>query len=182
MAGRLQSWLPVDQPPAHGGSPVPVPVTRVELRRATLVEIVQSDELLRSCALLRSLSAGEAGRLLGGSVARRFPGGAAVYREGDEGQSMFLVLRGDVALSTGANVVFATARKGDLFGEGELVTQRTFRASSAVAVGDADVVELPPPLLQEVGLANPRLVALVQQLHLGRHAATQEIADFINRW
>lgn len=157
-------------------------MTRVELRRATLVEICQSDELIRTCALLRSLGAQEAEQLLAASVARRFLAGAAIYREGDEGQAMFLVLRGDVLLSSGANVVFAMAHKGDLFGEAELVTQRPSRASSATASGDVDVVELPPASLKEVGRGNPRLVALVQQLHVGRHAATQEIADFINRW
>jgi len=55
------------------------------------------------------------------------------------------------------------------------VTQRQARGSSATASGDADVVELPAPLLMEVGRGNRRLVELVQQLYLGRHAATQEI-------
>lgn len=160
-----------------------VPVTRVELRRATLAEIFLSDELLRTCPLMRSLGPEEAERLLAGSVARRFPAGAAIYREGDPGQAAFLVLRGDVRLSSeGGHVVFATAHKGDLFGEAELVTQCPARASSATAAGDVDVVELPPPLLMELGRGNPRLVTLVRETHLGRHAATQEIADFINRW
>jgi CRP-like cAMP-binding protein len=167
--------------PADGASPVAVPVTRVELRRASLLEICQSDELLRSCALLRSLERSEAERLLGASVARRYPGGAAVFREGDEGCSAYLVLRGEVRLSSGRNVEFAVARKGELFGEAELVTQQP-RASTATAAGDADVVELPAPLLMEVGRANRRLVELIQQLYVGRHAATREIAEFINRW
>lgn len=160
-----------------------VPVTRVELRRATLAEICLSDELIRTCPLMRSLGPEEVERLLAGSVARRFPAGAAIYREGDPGQAAFLVLRGDVCLSSGGgHVVFGMAHKGDLFGEAELVTQRQARASSATAVGDVDVVDLPSPLLMELGRGNPRLVTLVQQTHLGRNAATQEIADFINRW
>jgi CRP-like cAMP-binding protein len=158
-------------------------VTRVELRRATLLEICHADELIRTCALLKALEAAEAERLLAASVARRFQNGAAVYREGDDGQSVFLVLRGEVRLSSGGGtVVFAVARKGELFGEAELVTQRNVRGSSATPSGDADVVELPAPLLMEVGRANLRLVELVQQLYLGRHAATREISDFINRW
>lgn len=158
-------------------------MTRVELRRATLLEICHADELVRTCALVKALEAGEAERLLGSSVALRFQGGAAVFREGDDGQSAFLVLRGEVRLSSGGgSVVFAVARKGELFGEAELVTQRKVRGSSATASGDADVVELPAPLLMEVGRGNRRLVELIQQLYLGRHAATQEIADFINRW
>jgi CRP-like cAMP-binding protein len=157
-------------------------VSRVGLRRASLHEICRADEVLRACALLRSLAAEEAERLLGGSVARRFTDGSAVYRAGDEGQGIYLVLRGEVRLSTGAGVMFAVARKGDLFGESELVTSHLFRSSSAVASGDVDVAELPPPLLKEAGRANRALVELVQQLHTGRHAAIQELADFINRW
>jgi CRP-like cAMP-binding protein len=160
---------------------LPIPVTRVELRRASLLEICHSDELLRSCALLRALAPAEAERLLGGSVARRYQDGQAVFREGGEGRSAYLVLRGEVRLSTG-NVVFAVAHKGDVFGEAELVTQPPGRVSTATAAGDADVVELPAPLLMEVGRANRRLVELIQQIHQGRHAATREIADFINRW
>ena len=78
--------------------------------------------------------------------------------------------------------MFAVAHKGDVFGEAELVTQQLSRASTATASGDADVVELPALLLMEVGRGNRRLVELIQQLYLGRHAATQELADFINRW
>ncbi|HYV46910.1 MAG TPA: cyclic nucleotide-binding domain-containing protein [Myxococcaceae bacterium] len=166
--------------PADGGAPVPV--TRVELRRASLVEICRADEVIRSCALLRSLAPAEAERLLGGSVARRYQDGAAVYREGDEGCAAHFVLRGEVRLSSGRNVVFAVARKGDVFGEAELVTQKPARASTATAAGDADVVELPAPLLMEVGRGNPQLVELIRQLHFGRHSATREIAEFINRW
>jgi len=161
---------------------LPVPVTRVELRRASLLEICCSDELLRSCALLRALAPEEAERLLGGSVARRYQDGQAVFREGDDGRSAYLVLRGEVSLSTGRNVVFAVAHKGDVFGEAELVTQPPGRVSTATATGDADVVELPAPLLMEVGRANPRLVEMIRELHTSRHAATREIADFINRW
>jgi len=159
-----------------------VPVTRVELRRASLVEICHADEVLRACPLLRSLAPEEEERLLGGSVARRYPGGAAVFREGDEGWAAYLVLRGEVRLSSGRNVVFAVARKGDVFGEAELVTQQQARAATATAAGDADVVELPAPLLMDVGRGNRQLVELIQQLHRSRHAATREIADFINRW
>lgn len=166
--------------PADGGSPVPV--TRVELRRASLLEICNADELLRSCALLRSLEPHEAERLLGGSVAKRFTDGARVFREGDDGCPAYLVLRGEVRLSTGRNVVFAVAHKGEVFGEAELVTQLPARASTATAAGDADVVELPAPLLMEVGRGNRRLVELIQQLYRSHHAATQEIADFIKRW
>jgi CRP-like cAMP-binding protein len=166
--------------PPDGASPVPV--TRVELRRASLLEICHADQAIRACALMRSLEPAEAERLLGGSVAKRYADGAAVYREGDEGCSAYLVLRGEVRLSSGRNVVFAVARKGDVFGEAELVTQPPARGSTAVAAGETDVVELPAPLLMEVGRANRRLVELIQQIYQGRHAATREIADFINRW
>jgi len=162
---------------------VMVPVTRVGLRRATLVEVCRSDELLRDCALLRALAPGEADRLLGGAVARRYPEGAAVYREGDDGQDMFLVLRGEVRLSAGGGgVMFAVAHKGEVFGEAELVSSRTVRTCSAVASGDADVAALPARLLKEVACTNAQLAELFQRLHGSRRAATEELADFINRW
>jgi CRP-like cAMP-binding protein len=164
------------------------PVTKVELRRATLAEICRADEQLRRCELFQALSRQECERLIGASVALRFPDRAPVYRQGDGGQSMFLVLRGEVRLvseggGAGAqSVEFAVARKGDTFGEAELVGASTVRSCSALAVGEVDVMELPPAPLMEVGRANARLVSLVQEVHGRRRAASQELTAFLSRW
>lgn len=162
------------------------PVTKVELRRASLVEICQADEVVRSCAFFQTLTPAECGRLVSASVALRFPDRAPVYRQGDDGQSMFLVLRGEVRLvCSGAgtqSVEFEVARKGDTFGEAELVGSSTVRSYSALAVGDVDVVQLPPAALMEVGRGNSRLVALVREIHDRRRATTQEMTAFLSRW
>lgn len=119
---------------------------------------------------MRSLTMEEAGRILASSVARRFRDGGAVFRQGEQGQSIYLVLKGEVRLTTGGSdgEIIDVARKGDLFGEGELCAAREARACTALASGDVDVVELPAALLKEVGRANPKLVEVVQRFYLGR--------------
>lgn len=70
-----------------------------------------------------------------------FAHGEAIVREGDPGQSMFVVERGqvDVVLAAGGRV--ATTPAGGYFGEMSLLTGAA-RSATVVAVGDCAVVEI----------------------------------------
>src|SRR5688572_6411880 len=103
------------------------------------LEVIQGDDQLRSCALVRALSDAGLRRLFEESAGKRFADQAPIYREGDANGGVFLVLRGEVRLTSkrGAEPVdFAGALRGELFGED--CTDGPTRSYSAIARGDTD--------------------------------------------
>ena len=78
--------------------PQTTPVARVELRRASVLDVVASDDVLRACALLRSLSREVQQALLEQGTPRRFADQAGVFQQGEAGSGLFLVLKGEARL------------------------------------------------------------------------------------
>jgi CRP-like cAMP-binding protein len=73
--------------------------------------------------------------------ARRLQAGERVFEKGDRGDSMFVVRDGAVALKDGDHVIETVTAPG-LFGEMALIESEP-RALTAVAAGEAAVVEIP---------------------------------------
>lgn len=163
----------------------PAAVGRIGLKRVGVADYVRNDVELGGCALLKGLAPEVAERLLSAAVARRFPDGAHLFRQGEAGQSLFLVLSGEAhvqAVREGESVEVASARKGDVFGEAEWVTGAAQRTQSAVARGGVAVAELPVAAVEEAARAAPTLDAWLRSLHAGRQSAQDEMSDFLNRW
>lgn len=163
----------------------PAPVGRIGLKRVGVADYVRNDVELSGCALLKGLAPAVAERLLNAAVARRFPDGAHLFRQGEAGQALFLVLSGEATVQTvrdGDSVEVASARKGDVLGEAEWVTQAAQRTQSAVARGGVAVAELPVAAVEEAARAAPTLDAWLRSLHAGRQSAQDEMSDFLNRW
>lgn len=68
-----------------------------------------------------------------------FPGGQTIFRAGDPGNLMYVVLKGEVEVSLN-NKVIETLAPGELFGEMSLVDQRP---RSATAIAKCDCVLAP---------------------------------------
>lgn len=159
----------------------PVPVVRLELKRVDLKELVRIDDLLGSAPLFRAVGPDGMRRLIEKAVPRRLTHGQAVYRQGEKGNSLFLVLRGEVSLGDDAAEV-ATVRKGEFFGEGEVLDQKALRACSAIAVGAADVAELPATALVPLVQRHVELFSLLRETHDARAKANTELDEFLKRW
>jgi CRP/FNR family cyclic AMP-dependent transcriptional regulator len=54
---------------------------------------------LRRCALFQTLSSAQLGKIVAIAAARELPGGAAIFKEGDAGEEMFVVVSGRVRIS-----------------------------------------------------------------------------------
>lgn len=161
------------------------PVARVELRRASLLDIVRGDDVLRTCALLRSLPREILQALLEQGTARRFGDQAGVFQQGDAGSGLFLVLKGEarlVAHERGEAVEFSSARKGEVFGEAELFSAGATRGCSVVALGELDVVELPKRAVMALGREHPSVLELLRALDAQRRVARAEMSEFMGRW
>jgi hypothetical protein len=170
---------------APGSSQEKAEVTRVQLKRVELTSFVQSDDVLKASGLLRSLDRTGVRSLLEASVTRRFPSGSTLFQQGDAGQSLFFILRGQVRLvcaEQGEQVDLGTLHRGDVFGEHEALALAQVRASSALAVNEVDVAEAPAAIVQQLVHGQPALYAYLRELQEQRRSQLDEMSSFLNRW
>jgi CRP-like cAMP-binding protein len=98
-----------------------------------------------------------------------------IVREGDPGQSMFIVSRGRV------KVVFeesrreiATLDRGDYFGEMSMLTGEP-RTASVVAEGDTAVLEIDAEVFRQLAEANPPAVEQVGVAAASRRSELESV-------
>ncbi len=102
-------------------------------------------ESLERVGLLDVLGPAQVRRLAGDSRELRFAGAEPVIRQGDPGDSMFIILDGNVEVTAaeegGAAVVVARLGPGDYFGEMSLMTGAA-RTATVVALAETRVLEV----------------------------------------
>jgi CRP/FNR family transcriptional regulator, cyclic AMP receptor protein len=73
---------------------------------------------------------------------RRFAAGSYIFREGDPGDRLHLIARGEVKISrmteSGGEVVFAVLGSGDVFGELAVLQENSFRSADAEALAETE--------------------------------------------
>lgn len=161
------------------------PVVKLDLKRAEAAELIAADPLLAGSPFARALGPAALQRVSGKAVIRRFPDKVVLMQQGDAGQSLFFVLKGDVRLfarKAADAVELGHAHRGEVLGEGEVLDGSNARAMSAVAQGQVDVVELPRDVLLEHGALAPAVKTLLEQVRAKRREALDEMTDFLNRW
>jgi len=72
--------------------------------------------------------------------AERFAAGQCVFREGEPGEHLFVVVKGAVDIVIGGNVV-ETVEEGGIFGEMALVEEKP-RVATTVVRADAEIVRI----------------------------------------
>jgi CRP-like cAMP-binding protein len=89
---------------------------------------------------------------------RSYNEGASIFREGDEGEEMFILIQGTVEIrkSTGpsSSKVLTTLQKGDIFGEMAII-ERQPRSATAMAVQPVRVLALNARLYDSMLTSNP---------------------------
>jgi CRP-like cAMP-binding protein len=159
-------------------------VVKIALKRADIGALVSADEALRTSGFVKAL-----GRLsdsvLKQGTARRYPDRTVLFQQGDSGNSLFFVLRGEVRMSgrKGTDVVeLGSAVLGDVFGEVEVLSGEASRNSSAVAQGEVDVAEFPRASFLQQGRVVREVLMFLQPIQQSRQKALHEMTDFLNRW
>lgn len=108
-------------------------------------------------------------RLLAGGAARTFAAGAAIVREGEPGESVFVIESGEVRVckhavtATGRAIEVARLGAGALVGEIAVMTDRK-RHATVEALGDVRSVEIPRAAIAAAAAANPVLAELLDGL------------------
>jgi small-conductance mechanosensitive channel/CRP-like cAMP-binding protein len=126
--------------------------------------------------LLSTLEPGEREQLVRGLHEKRFAAGEAILRQGQPGDSMFIIASGRVQVSLGQanlNTTLASLAAGDFVGEMSLMTGEP-RSATCLAATDVLCYELDHATLQSVLTSRPavadQMSALLaaRQMHLAR--------------
>jgi hypothetical protein len=137
--------------------PEPVPVD---------VVIDKASEHLTSVPVFAPLSEEEIGRLARASVKRTFAPGEPIVRRGQEGRSMFVIVRGNVTVQIpgeNGHEVINRLSANDFFGEMSLLTGEP-RSATVVADEEVDVLEIRKGALKPIFESNPELMASVCEI------------------
>jgi small-conductance mechanosensitive channel/CRP-like cAMP-binding protein len=140
---------------------IPYPI-QVEYSRQDSPVSAHIDETsvatLRAVPIFASLSPEEHTALAAAAAGGLYSAGTKIVRQGDAGASMFVVVRGEVAVTIEPNdQEVARIGAGGFFGEMSLLTG-TPRNATVVARTDTDLVEIRSEAFRRFVLANPSAV------------------------
>jgi small-conductance mechanosensitive channel len=148
---------------------IPFPIRTLHLHRGPkriVDERAEARAILRSEALFDCMSDAQLENVLRNSQLQRYGRGERLIREGDPGDSMFVMLRGDAAVSVarnGASVRVGVMRPGDCFGEFALLTGEP-RSATIQAENDCEVLEISKQVMAEVLRESPEYLSALSEL------------------
>ena len=161
------------------GITIPFPIRTLQVERKPAVsmqeEYQEARAVLRSEPLFECLSDEQIESLVQQSHVSHFGRGERVIREGAEGDSMFVLLRGaaEVSISkNGASIPVATLKAPDCFGEMSLLTGE-HRTATVRAQTDCQVMEIGKPVMAELLRASPDCLERLSELLAKRKMETE---------
>jgi CRP-like cAMP-binding protein len=111
---------------------------------------------------------------------KRFPKGTALFAEGDEGEEMYIIRSGKVAIKKRVphgEVVVAVLEKGDFFGEMAML-EHIPRTAGAEMVEDGDLVVIGSDVFGEMVKTNPEIaVRMLRKYSLRLRETTKQIEE-----
>jgi len=127
--------------------------------------------------LFSDLDTGELRSVVGRLRHHAFSAGSVLVREGDPGDSLFVLSEGRVRVTTsgpkGKPVHLAELKEGDFFGEVSLLTGKP-RTATITCVEGAEVLELTRSDLEALEKSHPRVREVIRGFYEKRVASTIE--------
>ncbi|MBA3600052.1 MAG: mechanosensitive ion channel family protein [Acidobacteria bacterium] len=136
-------------------------------------------ERLSSVSIFAPLSDEETQKLAEASLIRVFAPDESIVRQGQKGNSMFVINRGTVNVQikeNGAAKNLRTLREGDFFGEMGLLTGEP-RTATVLAVDETEVLEINNLCLKPILEENPELVASLSKIIEERRVALDKLEE-----
>lgn len=133
--------------------------------------------ILRGEPLFQCLTDGQIGNLVGQSDLNHFGRGERVIEEGEDGDSMFILIQGSARVSVaknGSTIPVATLRSGDCFGEMSLLTGEK-RSATVQAERDCYVMEIGKEVMGGVIRESPDCLKLLSEILAKRRMETEGI-------
>jgi len=160
---------------------IPYPIRTLHLERRAPRPVAEGYEearaILRGEPLFQCLSDGQIENLVQQSKLNHFGRGERVIEEGADGESMFILLRGDAQVSVaqnGSTIPVATLRSGDCFGEMSVLTGEK-RSATVRAEGDCYVMEIGKDTMGDVIRDSPECLRQLSELLARRKMETEGI-------
>jgi len=122
--------------------------------------------ILRSEPLFDCMNDAQLDNVLQQSQIHHYGRGERLIQEGDQSDSMFIMLRGTAAVSVakdGTGIRVGVMRQGDCFGEISLLTGEP-RSATVRAEGDCEVLEISKPVMAEVLRDSPQCLTALSEL------------------
>lgn len=139
----------------------------------------KAGELLRTQNLFQGLTDEHLQTLVERAAFQAYGRGETIIREGAEGASMFVLLRGEASVSVSVNDTtagVATLHRGDCFGEMSLLTGERRRAN-VVAVTDCEVLEITKAAFAEILARDESLLPRLGELLARRQLETEGVVQ-----
>lgn len=125
------------------------------------LRMAEREVILRGVDLFAPLTDEQRRAIAAATTTATFGDGEVIVRQGQPGESMYVVSSGKVAVKIDSRFEpVATIEKGGYFGEMSLLTGDA-RSASVVAVGDVTVLEVVANVFRELGDASPHAVEQV---------------------
>jgi small-conductance mechanosensitive channel/CRP-like cAMP-binding protein len=164
----------------RAGVRIPFPVTDLFVHTNPPVSPLEGGDVaaaLSTVPLLAPLTPDELARLATQVSRLPYASGEAIVREGEPGDSFYLIERGSVAVSIGdgdgGTRLLSRMAAGDYFGEMSLLTGEP-RSATVVAESDVAVLEVERVDFEQILAANPALLEPISQIAARRQEAQRE--------
>jgi small-conductance mechanosensitive channel len=141
----------------------------------TREQVERQERLLSSIDLFGSLSAEIRHQIAVSSPMCVYGSGETIVQQGEQGQSMFVILDGavSVVLEPARNEV-ARIQSGGYFGEMSLLTGEP-RSATVLAHGDVVVIEIAADLFRRIGVAHPDAIEAIGLAAMARRAGLDKV-------
>jgi CRP-like cAMP-binding protein len=164
----------------RAGIQIPFPQRVLHITRNNATASRESTELRSLCRkldLLAPLSEAQLETLLENARLLQFGRGETIIHQGNEGCSMFFVLRGEleiIVIRDGVETRIATLKAAEAFGEMCLLTGEA-RTATVRALSDSIVWEIRRSQIQPILKENPQLADRMSEMLAQRKVATESI-------
>ena len=162
----------------RGGVRIPFPTTDLFVHTSQPTSPLEAGDIasaLRHVPLLEPLAAGELAALAAQVRRLPFARGESIIREGEPGDSFYLIERGTVAVTIASRAGPHTINHmaaGDYFGEMSVLTGDS-RSATVIAESDVAVLEVGRAAFEQILVANPALLEPISQIAAHRQEAQQ---------
>lgn len=163
------------------GIRIPFPMRTVQIERPARDKQHEvqhaARQILRQQPLFESFTDVQLDALLPRGQAAHFGRGESIIEQGDDGESMFILVDGKAEVLVhrdGMQAQVALLKPGDCFGEMSLLTGEK-RSATVVAATDCEVVEIGKPVLAKSLKENPQLLAMLGEILAKRRMQTEGI-------
>jgi small-conductance mechanosensitive channel/CRP-like cAMP-binding protein len=138
-------------------------------------KVDDAERLLASVDLFASLSPELRHEIAVASATIVFGSGETIVRQGEAGQSMFVVMSGSVSVVLEpSREEVAKIQAGGYFGEMSLLTGEP-RTATVLAVGDVVVVEIGADLFRRMGVVHPHAIEKIGIAAMVRRAGLEKV-------